>query len=361
MNAGSVDIVVNNYNYGRYLGAAIDSALAQRDAEVHVIVVDDGSTDGSSDVVARYGDRVTAVLKPNGGQASALNAAMAHRRSDVVMFLDADDLLLPDAAATALRAFGEHPELVKVQFRMAVIDGRGRRTGEVKPPDHVRPPSGDVAERELTSPFDLVWMATSANAFSARALDRLMPIPEDEFRDSPDWYLQHLTPLLGPVASLTAVAACYRVHGANSYEPAADRLELEHVRQSVRYAAATRRHLRRVARELDLPMRPGPILSVADLANRLISLRLEPAAHPLRDRVPRLAAGGAVAALRRSDVRWPWKVVTIAWFAAMACAPRRHAHRLAELFLFPGRRPRVNVLLGALKRPTGAHVEGSGR
>ena len=351
MTPSVVSIVIDNYNYGRYLPTAIDSALAQRGSAVDVVVVDDGSTDGSRAILARYGERITTVLKPNGGQASAFNAALPHCRGDVVMFLDADDALLPDAAATVLRAFTETPRLVKVQFRLAVIDGDGRPTGEVKPPEHVCPPNGVVWREELTFPFDLVWMATSANAFSAGALARVMPIPEGEFRDSADWYLQHLVPLLGPVASLPAVCAHYRVHGGNAYEPAGARLDLAHVRQSVAYAAATRRHLRRMAGELELPMRPGPILSVADLANRLISRKLEPAAHPLAaDGVARLALAGAVAATRRSDVRIPWKLATIAWFAGTASAPRPVARRLAALFLFPGRRHWANALLGAWKR-----------
>jgi glycosyltransferase involved in cell wall biosynthesis len=58
-----VSIVVNNYNYGRFLETAIDSALAQIYPYVQVIVVDDGSTDESSHVIARYGDRITTVLK----------------------------------------------------------------------------------------------------------------------------------------------------------------------------------------------------------------------------------------------------------------------------------------------------------
>ena len=96
----AVDIVVDNYNYGRFLEAAIDSALAQRHPRTRVIVVDDGSTDHSPAVVARYGDRITAVLKQNGGQASAFNEGWARCRGDAVIFLDADDLLLPDAAGT---------------------------------------------------------------------------------------------------------------------------------------------------------------------------------------------------------------------------------------------------------------------
>lgn len=347
----AIDIVIDNYNYGRYLGAAIDSALAQDHPYVRVIVVDDGSVDDSRDVIRRYEGRVHVVLKENGGQASALNAGWAHCRGDAVIFLDSDDVLLPHAASRVAAAFLSASQAMKVQYRMAVIDAGGAPTGEVKPVSHIAMPSGDLRRSELRFPFDIPWMATSGNAFSSRALRRIMPVPETEFRSAADWYLQHMTALLGEIVSLAELCACYRVHDRNSYEPASTRLDLDHVRSTVRYAAATRRHLRRMADHLGLQMPPGPILSVSDLANRLISRRLEPAAHPLlADRIGRLVIGGLLGAARRYDVQWPMRLLFAGWFAALAVAPRRIVPRLAELFLFPGTRPALNPLLGRLAR-----------
>jgi hypothetical protein len=346
-----VDIVISNFNYERFLAAAIDSALVQRGAEVHVIVVDDGSTDASRDLITAYGARVTAVFKANGGQASAVNAGFLRRRGEIVILLDADDVLLPHAAACVTEAFAANPDAVKIHYPMAVIDAEGRRTGRLRPPPHLRLPDGDVHHEELRFPFDLPWTATSGNAFAASALERLLPIPEGEFRHAADWYLNHLTALLGPVASLDAVCAQYRVHGANSYAPSAPVLDLELVRKSVRYAAATRRHLRRLATELGHELPPGPVLSVADLANRLVSLRIAPSTHPLHgDAVGRLAVAGCAAAVRRFDVRWPMKLMFAGWFLVMAVVPRRIAVPLAEAFLFPERRPRLNPLLARLNR-----------
>src|SRR6266571_4575720 len=101
----AVDIVVNNFNYGRFLAEAIDSALAQTYSNVRVIVVDDGSTDESREVLGAYRDSAEVVLKSNGGQASALNNGFARSTGDVVIFLDADDMLRSDAAALAAAAF----------------------------------------------------------------------------------------------------------------------------------------------------------------------------------------------------------------------------------------------------------------
>ena len=336
----SVDVIINNHNYGRFLPDAIDSAIAQTHDGVRVTVVDDGSTDQSREVIAGYGARITSVLKRNGGQASALNAGYARSEAELVIFLDADDVLVPDVAARVAGAFAAHPGAAKAQYRMAVIDEHGRRTGEIKPPERYRLPEGDLSREELTFPFDLPSMATSGNAFPRRVLERLLPMPEAEYRLLADWYLVHMAPLFGPVVTLDAIGACYRVHGANRYEQSRPELDLDHVRSSVGAGAATRAQLERTADALGLPRPAGPIRSVADLGNRLISLRLDPEAHPLPDeRAPALVVSALRAAGRRFDVRWPTKLLFVGWFIAMAAAPRPLARGLAELFLFPERRP----------------------
>lgn len=342
----AVDVVVDNYNYARYLPAAIASARAQTHPRVRVIVVDDGSTDESRTILDGYRDEVTVLLKENGGQASALNAGFELCEGDVVIFLDADDTLEPTAAAEAAAAFAADPETVKVQFRTEVIDAEGQRTGRVKPAEHLPLPGGDVRAAELAYPFDLVWMATSANAFRTAALRRIMPMPEGPFRTCADWYMVHLTALLGRVVSLRQVLGCYRLHGANSYEPQAAELDLDHIRETIRYSDSTAKELLRLAAELDLP-RPRRILSLADLANRMISVRLEPGNHPLReDRAGGLLKAALAAVRRRDNVGLAMKAMFVAWFAAMAVAPRALARWLAVLFLFPERRPGLNRILG---------------
>jgi glycosyltransferase involved in cell wall biosynthesis len=335
-------VIIDNHDYGRFLGACIDSALAQTHDDLRVIVVDDGSSDESREVIAGYGSRVTAVLKPNGGQASAFNAGFARGEGDVVVFLDADDVLVPELAAGVAQAFAASPQVAKVHYRMAVIDERGCATGATKPPLHQRLPAGALWREELTFPFDLPWMPTSGNAFARRVLERLLPVPEEEYRLGADWYLVHLTPLFGSVVALDRIGAGYRVHGDNRYERPRAVLDLGRVRQSVTYAASTRARLERTADALGLLRYPGPILSVADLGNRLISLRLDAAAHPVAgDRVAALTASALRAIHRRSDLRCPRKALMASWFIAMALAPTATAASLAEQFLLPERRWRV--------------------
>lgn len=346
----AVEIVIDNYNYDAFLGAAIESALGQTHGKVRVIVVDDGSSDGSRELLRDFEDRVEVVLKENGGQASALNAGFERCRGDVVIVLDADDLLHPEAASRAAAAFAAEETLAKVQCRMDTIDAAGRSTGAIKPPPHLPMPSGDMRRAELSFPFDLTWLAMSANAFRTQALRQILPIPERDYRICADWYLVHMTALLGPVASLEEIGASYRVHGSNSYERQTPRLDLDHIRQTVGLAGATVRELERLADELALE-RADPVLSLWDLANRLISLKLDPERHPVAgDRPGGIVLDAVRAARRRFDSTAPKKLIFVAWFAITAAAPRRFVPRLAELFLYSERRPSFNRLLGRLQR-----------
>ena len=79
-----VSIIINNYNYGQYLGSAISSALSQSYSSVEVIVVDDGSTDNSQEVIGNYTKSIVPVVKPNGGQGSAFNEGLAPLRSSQI-------------------------------------------------------------------------------------------------------------------------------------------------------------------------------------------------------------------------------------------------------------------------------------
>lgn len=101
-------VVIANYNYGHMLARAIDSVLNQTFSDVEVIVVDDGSTDNSKDVIARYGEKVQALFQENSGQSTAYNKGADAALGDYVLFLDADDELLPDAFEIFAEALKKH-------------------------------------------------------------------------------------------------------------------------------------------------------------------------------------------------------------------------------------------------------------
>jgi len=124
-----VSIVVNNYNYARFLTECIDSALHQTYSAVEVVVVDDGSTDESREVIRNFGDRIKTVFKNNGGQGSAINAGFAASTGSIVIFLDADDELCGNYVAQLAAAASGGPDVVVGRVARTTGAGAGVETG----------------------------------------------------------------------------------------------------------------------------------------------------------------------------------------------------------------------------------------
>ncbi|WP_424990515.1 glycosyltransferase [Fluviibacterium sp. S390] len=210
MAAPSLSVVITNFNYGPYLGAAIDSVRAQSLPVDELIVVDDGSGDASREILDRYDDRLIAIRKPNGGQASAFNAGLARTTGEIVVFLDADDVLEPDASALIRASW--NPALAALGYRMSLIDETGARIGAYP----LWPPSGDMRP-DLLSRGQFPFVPTSGNAFNGARLRPFFPLPEARWRISADAVLLRLAAMLGPIRQLDIPLARYRVHGGNGY------------------------------------------------------------------------------------------------------------------------------------------------
>ena len=117
-----VSIIIPNYNYGQYIAEAIDSALNQTYQPVEVIVVDDGSTDNSRDIINSYGQTIKAIFQTNHGPSVARNAGIAISKGDYIIFLDADDVLLPDAAQHLWQGFLADPQCGVIFGTAVLID-----------------------------------------------------------------------------------------------------------------------------------------------------------------------------------------------------------------------------------------------
>jgi glycosyltransferase involved in cell wall biosynthesis len=328
-----ISIVVNNYNYERFLAEAIESSLSQS-GDVEVLVVDDGSTDGSRAVIERYD--VRAIFQENQGQKSAFNAGLANATGDVILFLDADDVLEPGIAEDVADAFAAQPNAVRVIYRLGVIDSKGRPTGAHVPSTAVALPSGDLRVSVLSFADDLAWPPTSGNAFAAWALRRFMPLPRDDDAIGADSILHPLVPMLGPVVALDRVGGRYRLHGGNAHFR--DRTDIERSRVILRQTRQAHVWLDRLARELGYDgARPE---SVTVAAHRLISLRLGGAGHPIAgDNRWAAVRAGLRAARGRKDVGWLRRGAYAAWFLAAATLPRRTFRALADVSFQPVRTP----------------------
>jgi glycosyltransferase involved in cell wall biosynthesis len=109
MHQPLISCVVPVFNAERYLGKALDSILAQTYRPIEIVAVDDGSADGSAQVLASYGDRVRRFHQANAGPATAYNRGVAEARGAYIAFLDADDLWYPEKLALQMARFGEQP------------------------------------------------------------------------------------------------------------------------------------------------------------------------------------------------------------------------------------------------------------
>lgn len=123
-----VSIVVANYNCGRFVADAIDTALQQSYPHTEVIVVDDGSTDDSMAVLDRYRDRIRIVRQANQGVSAARNTGIHESRGDLVAFLDADDLWHRDKLAKQVPLF-DNPAVGLAYCGVEYVDERGRSLG----------------------------------------------------------------------------------------------------------------------------------------------------------------------------------------------------------------------------------------
>ena len=126
MQRGLVSVVIPNYNYAHFLREAIDSVLAQTYSDIEIIVVDDGSSDASSEVLESYGKRVRTVFQKNQGVSAARNNGAEISRGEFIAFLDADDSWLPAKLEKQSEIFAADPELGMVHVGFVEIDEAGR-------------------------------------------------------------------------------------------------------------------------------------------------------------------------------------------------------------------------------------------
>jgi glycosyltransferase involved in cell wall biosynthesis len=133
-----VSCVIPVYNGDRFLGAAIESVLTQTRQPVEIIVVDDGSTDGTQQVIAGFGDRIRSLRQENAGPAAARNAGIAMAQGVYLGFLDADDIWLPHKLERQLDELQRHPDAMisfcgMVNFRESETPGAPPEEWEAKP------------------------------------------------------------------------------------------------------------------------------------------------------------------------------------------------------------------------------------
>lgn len=212
-----VSIVICNYNYGRFIRSAISSALAQTYKNIEIVVVDDGSTDSSRAVIDEFvlTGAVKAIYQNNEGQYSAYNAGFAASSGDIVMFLDADDIYLPEAARMVVAAMNSGT--AKVHFRLSFIGPEGElRDG------HTPRGLSSGAVGDLLATKGLLYSSApgSGNAYARQALTDLFPLPVTEDKHGADFFTVYGSSLKGRVVAVDPALGHYRLHKSRDEEKA---------------------------------------------------------------------------------------------------------------------------------------------
>ena len=350
MNMGeepSVSIVINNYNYGRFLKDAIESVLNQTYQSIDLIVVDDGSTDNSREIINQYGGQVNAILKENGGQASAYNAGFFAAKGEIIIFLDSDDMLLKDTVQKVVEAFQSSADAVKVQYRLQVTKENGEFLNRTCPRIHQKMPTGDLRPEIFKFP-NYLWPPASGNAFSVKTLRNVFPMPEDAYRVSADIYVNYFIPFLGPIVSLDEPGALYRRHAKNSTALSKGKsLDASTFRKAILLTNSLH------SKCLEIIGDKGVSLKKRDskyLIARMVSIKLEPNEHPFEDSVIAICINGIITAFSEPQTKKHQKVFLAFWFVAMACSPMSFASSLTTALVHPhNRHPLLRKAIGWMR------------
>ena len=216
MSPPLTSILINNYNYARFLPEAIDSALGQDYPVKEVLVVDDGSTDNSREIISGYGDRIVPIFKENGGQSSAFNAGVAASRGDILCFLDADDFFTPDKVSRVVEVFRQqnlNSKPMMVHHLLAV-----KRNGDMQARTYGKTHYSPMNLYAFAQRYRFVWYEagpTTTISINRNLAKKIFPLPEQGVRISGDDFIVCGASLLAEVYSLKDVLGGYRIHGQN--------------------------------------------------------------------------------------------------------------------------------------------------
>lgn len=159
-----VSAVIPAYNYARFVCRAVDSVLAQTYPHLECIVVNDGSTDNTLEVLAPYGDRIRVITQKNAGLAAARNTGVKNARGEYIAFLDADDWWRPEKIAKQMELAEKRPELGAIGTTWERVDGDLKHLSTRVPPR----PTDDRATNVRGIACRTIWLGGSGSGVLAR-------------------------------------------------------------------------------------------------------------------------------------------------------------------------------------------------
>ncbi len=209
-NKPFVSVLINNYNYSEFLPEAIESVLNQTYRNFELIIVDDGSTDNSADIIERYykenQDIIKPIYKKNGGQASAMNAGYYMARGEIIAFLDSDDFWFP----------AKLESIVKYHERYGIVQHNLLVNGKQK---YIKL-RNDIDWAIMMKEYGCLlgyWIPTTGLTFSHHILEKVFPIPEKSLKLCADAFIFWNALYFSKIYSIDDALGFYRVHGKNNW------------------------------------------------------------------------------------------------------------------------------------------------
>lgn len=205
-----VSVIIPVFNCKEYLARSIESALAQSHSALEIVAVNDGSTDGSAEVLASYASRIKVINQPNAGPSAARNNGVAHASGNYLAFLDGDDLWDPRKTEVQLAALKAHPKAVAIYCDHRSIDAEDQILGYTGALEHSRS-SGKILEdlirgQRIKSPTLVMVKREAFDAVGGF---------DPALRFSEDYDLWLRLAMMGPILYQVDTLASYRVHGGN--------------------------------------------------------------------------------------------------------------------------------------------------
>lgn len=314
-------IVVTCYNYQHFVRAAIDSVVEQHRDDCEIIVVDDGSTDGSWDVIAQAG--VNGVRIRNRGQVGACLVGLGTTKAPFVLFLDADDMLKPGSLDRIIGLLDN--DVAKLQFPLTRIDGAGKVLGPALPAlNDFRDRSGLAAEVLKSGTY--VSPPTSGNVFRR---DVCALLSEVDYDHGVDGVILFAAPFFGDVVSLSEELGCYRVHTTNmsgqGRGPTA-----KSITKDLNCFTNRMEHLRRVVQRMSPGQHLAPTEDMYFFIERQLCAKIATGS-----RLSAQDAKRVIGAIRRQDWSPKSKCAMAAFFLlATAVVPERAMNLMAYRFKF---------------------------
>jgi glycosyltransferase involved in cell wall biosynthesis len=340
-----LSIIIANHNYRDFVGVAIASALAVDWPDKEVIVVDDDSTDDSRSIIEDFSGRVAAYFRPKSHQLGAHMFGFEQSTGEVIIFLDADDLLEPEVMQEVAKLW--RPGISKVQYRMNVIDATGRQLGTAIPqfPAHDDPAK---LRRNFLRTMAYTTPPGSGNAYSRDFVRNVFSlgsrIPQS------DAALLTVAPILGDVVTIRRPLARYRVHDV-SYSAMGPCNVGNKLRQSLYQDIEKARLFASVTQRLNLRVPRDPLKdSLHHLQYRIASYLVEPSAHPFpEDTKSSLLFRLVSSAVFSSQMPARDRALLIAWALACTLSPPGYRQFLIQMRFSVTSRPMVvRALLGKI-------------